>query len=114
SADYQSSQLGDKVLTWLRGQENDDQSHLLGLIFDEITIPAHGPNDPPIPASFFLTGDLLIMKNGGLFHMPVVVDNERHFVNALPRLGVVEGTVQDFSFNQYLVAVFRLKSVPSM
>jgi len=40
---------------------------------------------------------------------PVIVDRDLHFVNAIPRLGVIEGTIQDSSYSSHLVAAFRLK-----
>jgi cell wall-associated NlpC family hydrolase len=100
-ADYQSNQLGDKVLTWLRGEAEDDQSAALHEMFEELTLP------DPLTDDFFMPGDLLVMKHGSLFHMPIVIDDERHFVNALPRRGVVPGTIQDSTFRKYLVAAFR-------
>jgi len=109
-ADYQSHQLGDKVLDWLRGKADDPQSKLLGQIFVELQIPdAVTDIDADTPRDFFRPGDILVCRHGGLFHMPVIFDDDLHFVNALPRLGVIEGTIQDSSYSLHLVAVFRLK-----
>ena len=33
--------------------------------------------------NFFKPGDILVMRHGGLFHMPVIYDHELHFVNAM-------------------------------
>jgi len=33
--------------------------------------------------NFFKPGDILVMRHGGLFHMPVIYDHELHFVNAV-------------------------------
>ena len=41
--------------------------------------------------------------------MPVIYDDDLNFVNAIPRRGVVEGTIQDSTYSRHLVAVFRLK-----
>jgi cell wall-associated NlpC family hydrolase len=115
SADYQSHQLGEKILDWLRGKAADPQSEMLGQILVELKIPdAVKDPDAETPRDFFKPGDILVMKHGALFHMPVIVDNDLHFVNAVPRLGVIEGTIQDSSYSTHLVAAFRLKpqSVP--
>jgi hypothetical protein len=110
SADYQSHQLGDKVLQWLRGEMDDPQSKRLAEILTELEIP-DAFNDPnaKAPRDFFKPGDILVMQHHGLFHLPVLIDRDLHFVNALPRLGVMEGTIQDATYRRYLVAAFRLK-----
>jgi cell wall-associated NlpC family hydrolase len=110
-ADYQSHQLGEKVLDWLRGKADDPQSKRLGAIFEEREIPDQMTEPDAItPRDFFKPGDICVLKHGSLFHMPIVIDNDLHIVNALPRLGVVEGTMQDSTFSRHLVAVFRLRS----
>ena len=110
SADYQSHQTGEKILDWLRGKAQDPQSKKLADLFMELSIP-FGVREPhvPCPRDFFCRGDILVMQHGSLFHLPLIYDNELHFVNALPRLGVVEGTIQDSSYSTHLVAVFRLR-----
>jgi cell wall-associated NlpC family hydrolase len=116
-ADYQSHQLGEKVLDWLRGKgrsggspDIDPQSKRLAELLVELEIPdAVTDSDADTPRDFFKPGDILVMKHGSLFHMPVIIDDDLHFVNALPRLGVIEGTIQDSSYSSHLVAVFRLK-----
>jgi hypothetical protein len=35
------------------------------------------------PRNFFKPSDILVMRHGGLFHMPVIYDHELHFVNAV-------------------------------
>lgn len=109
-ADYQSHQTGEKILDWLRGRADDPQSKLLGQMFVELAIP-DAVTDPHAvtPRDFFKTGDILVMRHGALFHMPVIFDSDLHFVNAIPRLGVIEGTIQDSSYSVHLVAVFRMK-----
>jgi cell wall-associated NlpC family hydrolase len=117
-ADYQSHQLGEKILDWLRGRGDSPespgtvapQSEMLGQILIELEIP-DAVTDPKAdtPRNFFKPGDILVMRHGALFHMPVIVDNDLHFVNAIPRMGVIEGTIQDSSYSLHLVAVFRLK-----
>jgi hypothetical protein len=83
---------------------------MLGQILIELEIP-DAVTDPKAdtPRNFFKPGDILVMRHGALFHMPVIVDNDLHFVNAIPRMGVIEGTIQDSSYSSHLVAVFRLK-----
>jgi cell wall-associated NlpC family hydrolase len=110
SADYQSHQTGEKVLDWLRGKVDDPQSKKLGEILLELKIPdAVTDPDADTPRDFFKVGDILVMRHGGLFHMPVIIDDDLHIVSAIPRKGVVEGTIQDSSYSLHLVAVFRLK-----
>jgi hypothetical protein len=41
--------------------------------------------------------------------MPIIYDDGLNFVNAIPRMGVIEGTIQDSTFSKHLVAAFRLK-----
>ena len=109
-SDYQSHQTGEKILDWLRGKADDPQSKRLKEILVELEIPK-AVTDPlaETPRDFFAPGDILVMQHGSLFHLPVIYDDDLHFVNALPRRGVIEGTIQDSSYNQHLVAVFRLK-----
>jgi len=109
-ADYQSHQTGDKILDWLRGKADNPQSKLLCALFVELEIP-EAVTDPRMecPRNFFKPGDLLAMRHGGLFHMPIIYDHDLHFVNAIPRRGVVRGTIQDSTYANHLVAVFRLK-----
>jgi hypothetical protein len=110
SADYQGHRLGDKILDWLRGKIDDPQSKQLAEILVELEVPAAVKDpDAVTPRDFFKPGDICVMQHGSLFHCPIIYDDDLHFVNALPRLGVVEGTIQDASFSQHLVAVFRLK-----
>jgi cell wall-associated NlpC family hydrolase len=119
-ADYQQHQLGDKVLNWLRGTAvigNDDigysiepQSEKLANYFQELDIPEFVTDrHAETPRDFFKPGDVLICRTGGLFHMPIIYDDDLHFVNSLPRLRVTEGTIQDATFSIHLVAVFRLR-----
>ena len=112
-ADYESHVLGDRVLEWLRGKADDPQSKLLAELFVELEIP-DVMKDPQSskPRDFFKPGDLLVLRHGNLFHMPVIFDHDLHFVNALPRLGVIQGTIQDSSYNIHLIAAFRLRPKP--
>jgi cell wall-associated NlpC family hydrolase len=109
-SDYQSHGTGEKILDWMRGKLDDPQSKRLAEILVELKIPG-AVTDPlgETPRDFFKPGDILVMQHGSLFHLPVIYDDALHFVNALPRLGVIEGTIQDASFNKHLVAAFRLK-----
>lgn len=110
AADYQSSRLGEKVLAYLRGHADNPQSKHLSEILQELPIPS-AVTDPfaETPRDFFKPGDILVMRKAGLFHLPLIYDDDLHFVNALPRLGVIEGTIQDSSYSVHLVAAFRLK-----
>jgi cell wall-associated NlpC family hydrolase len=109
-ADYQSHRLGDKVLDWLRGRADDTQSKRLAELFVELEIPEEAIlADAETPRDFFKPGDVLVMRSGSLFHMPLIYDDDLNFVNALPRMGVVEGTIQDSTYSIHLVAVFRLR-----
>lgn len=117
-ADYQGHAFGDRVLKWLRGEYTvgdppriGPQSKKLARIFAELKLP-DVPEGEHYPAEFFLPGDLLVMQRKELFHMPIVYEidtpgNHVRFVNAIPRLGVVRGTLQDWSYRQHLVAAFR-------
>jgi hypothetical protein len=110
SSDYQSHQLGEKVLDWLRGKADDPQSKKLADIFVELTIPDVVTDPAAVtPRDFFKPGDICVLKHGSLFHLPIIIDDDLHFVNALPRLGVIEGTIQDGTYSRHLVAAFRLK-----
>jgi len=110
SADYQSHQAGEKILDWIRGKADDPQSKRLGEIFVELEIPEQAKDpDAETPRDFFKPGDILVLRHGSLFHMPVIIDDDLHFVNAVPRMGVIEGTIQDSTFSRHLVAAFRLK-----
>jgi len=110
SSDYQSHATGDKILDWMRGKIDDPQSKQLAEILVELEIP-EAVTDPgtATPRDFFKPGDILVMRHGSLFHMPVMYDDDLHFVSALPRMGVTEGTIQDSTYNIHLVAVFRLR-----
>jgi hypothetical protein len=110
SADYQSHQTGDKVLQWLRGKVDDPQSKRLAEILVELDIPdAVAEVHSTTPLDFFKPGDILVLRHGGLFHIPIIIDDGLNFVNAIPRMGVIEGTIQDSTFSKHLVAAFRLK-----
>ena len=112
AADYQSHQSGEKILDWFRGKIDDPQSRRLAEILIELEIP-DAVTDPAAltPRDFFKPGDICILRHGSLFHLPIIIDSDLHFVNALPRLGVIEGTIQDSTFSSHLVAVFRRKGL---
>lgn len=110
-SDYQSHNLGEKILDWMRGKVDEAQSKTLAAILIELKFPDTVTDpDCETPRDFFKPGDILVMQHGSLFHLPVIYDDELHFVNAIPRLGVVEGTIQDSTYSKHLVAVFRLKA----
>src|SRR5215472_1431183 len=110
-ADYQAANAtGEKILDWLRGKIDNPQSRRLKEILVELEIPEVA-KDPyaETPRDFFKPGDILVLRHFSLFHMPVIIDADLHFVNAIPRVGVIEGTIQDSTFSRHLVAAFRLK-----
>jgi cell wall-associated NlpC family hydrolase len=110
SSDYQAHGLGEKILRWMRGQVEDPQSERLSEILIELAIPEDVTDPNAVtPRDFFKPGDICVLRHGSLFHLPLIIDNHLHIVNALPRLGVVEGTMQDSTFSSHLVAVFRLR-----
>jgi len=110
AADYQVHQTGDKILDWMRGKIDDPQSKRLAEILVELPIPDEVTDpDAVTPRDFFKPGDICVLRHGSLFHMPIIFDDDLHFVNALPRMGVIEGTIQDSTYSIHLVAVFRLK-----
>jgi len=110
SADYQPNQSGEKILDWMRGRVDDPQSKRLAEIFIELSIPDQVINpDAKTPRDFFKPGDICVLRHGSLFHLPIIIDDDLHFINALPRMGVIEGTIQDSTYSSHLVAVFRLR-----
>ena len=113
SGDYQSHMTGEKILDWFRGKADDPQSRKLADMFVELEIPEVVKDpDADTPRDFFKPGDILVMQHGSLFHLPLIYDDDLHFVNALPRMGVTEGTIQDSSYSVHLVAAFRLRPNP--
>jgi cell wall-associated NlpC family hydrolase len=109
-SDYNYNDLGGRFLQWLRGEIDDPRSKMLAQILTELKVPdAVTEIDAECPRDFFKPGDVLVLKHASLYHMPVIYDNDLHFINALPRIGVVEGTIQDSTYSSHLVAVFRLK-----
>jgi hypothetical protein len=109
-ADYQSHQTGERILDWFRGKADDPQSKRLAEIFVELQIPDQVTDPQAVtPRDFFKPGDVCVLKHGSLFHLPIIIDEHLHFVNALPRAGVIQGTIQDSTYSKHLVAVFRLK-----
>jgi hypothetical protein len=104
SADYQGHAFGDRILEYFRGTGPDPQSALVAARVVELLVIDGEPVDDPMP------GDLLVLRHGELFHLPIVIDSERHFVNALPRLGVVRGTLQDSTFKSHFIAMFRVRA----
>jgi hypothetical protein len=111
TSDYQSANAtSEKVLDWLRGKADDPQSKRLKEILVELKIP-DAAKDPVAdsPRDFFKPGDILVLRHFSLFHIPIIIDRDLNFVNAVPRAGVIEGTIQDSTYRRHLVAAFRLK-----
>ncbi len=104
AGDYSSAMAMPRVLRYLRGEiEDDPQSKELSRCFAEIRLGSR------LSATSFLSGDIVVMRKASQFHVGVVV-NGFDFLHVNPASGVSEGTMQDYSFKQYLVAVFRARA----
>lgn len=105
SADYQTARSYLRLLHMLRGQDSDPQSKWLAEIFAEIELPENKTNIDP---SLFMAGDLAVLRDGGMFHLPVITRG-RKFVHCMKPLGVTDGNMHDTSFSNHLVALFRAR-----
>ncbi len=109
--DYSRNVHNDKILNYLRGLHEDEQSARLKAIFAEFPVMENDFTEPP------MVGDLLILKDqgrhgrtgNGVFHMPVMI-GPRKFTHCAPRLGVNEGNIEDPTYRNHLVAHFRARS----
>jgi cell wall-associated NlpC family hydrolase len=104
SADYQSNRLELRVLKMLRGAYPDDpQSQRLSSIFTELRLPEDRENLHP---AIFMPGDLLVLRQGGQFHMPIMLEGRR-FVHCAQPMGVDYGDLHDTTYSQHIDAAFR-------
>lgn len=107
-ADYQSNRTPLRILHYLRGEERDDpQSKRLAAIFAELRLPEEKDNLHP---DIFMPGDLLVLRDGGQIHIPVMLRGRRFTHCARPE-GVAEGNLHDTTFSKHLVAAFRARAV---
>lgn len=108
--------LEGKVLDYIRGnakfETGDDvpASVTLGAMCVELELPDLS-GDAEVPADLFMPGDIIIMRKGGLFHIGIVLDTDRHFLSCLPRLRTKRTTLQQSIFKDHIVAAFRLQVV---
>jgi hypothetical protein len=109
SSDYQAHRTELKVLKYLRGQlpEDESQSTRLAKLFVEIRLPEDHANMNP---AIFMPGDLLVLRQGGMFHLPVLI-NPPFFVHCLRPLGVSQGVLGDTTFSQHIDAAFRARAL---
>ena len=115
-ADYQTARSYARILHFLRGEDADPQSQFLSEIFAEISLPI--PQGPSVEdrgkpmrwinpdVSLFMPGDLGVLRDGGMFHLPVFIGG-RDFVDCVKGKGVENGNIHDPSYSNYLVALFR-------
>ena len=117
-ADYQSHRTWLRILDYLRGKVTDDpQSARLAAIFEEIMLPApQGPstNGRPLrwenpPLELFKPGDLLVLRDEGQIHLPVILRG-RKFTHCMRPNGVDEGSIHDTSFSNHFIAMFRARA----
>ena len=107
-ADYQSSRAELRVLRYLRGQVADDpQSAYLASRFVELELPEGRINLHP---ALFMPGDLLVLRDGGQMHLPIMLRGRR-FVHCMNPLGVQLGNIHDTTFSGHFDALFRARSL---
>jgi cell wall-associated NlpC family hydrolase len=100
----------DKILNYLRGKIDDEQSRHLAQRFAELRLALDPDHAPDLPE--FFPGDLLILKTGvGLYHMPVMLSATAFMQCAYPD-GVTEGDITAPNYRDYLVAAFRARAIP--
>lgn len=115
-ADYNGHVHNDKILRFLRGQDEDPKSAILAARFaeldgiDELIPVASWPNRRVLNTGL-LSGDLLIIEaRHGVWHMPVMM-NDRSFMQCAFPLGVSEGDVTQDDYRDRLRAVFRARAI---
>ncbi len=105
--DYSRHVHNDKILNNLRGLDPDPISATLAARWVELPVVDGDFVDPP------MVGDLLILKDAGgrgtgVFHMPLMI-SPTLFMHCAPRLGVIEGQIDDPTYRSHLVAHFRAR-----
>ena len=108
--DYSRHVHNDKILNHLRGLADNHASTELAARWTELPVVNGAFIDQP------MVGDLLIMKDGGrsgrgVFHMPIMVSPVL-FMHCAPRLGVLEGQIDDPTYSDHLAAHFRARLRP--
>lgn len=113
SADYQSHRTMFRILRLLRGEMAavDPQSAALAEIFAELELPKESLCN--LPPERFMPGDLLVLRQGGQFHLPIVLDG-RVFIHCFSPGGVQLGDIHDPTFSKHLDAHFRARAIPSV
>lgn len=117
-ADYEGHLHNDKILDYLRGRADDEQSQILAARFAELTnidelIPVAAWPHGRVVHTGLIAGDLLIIEaRHGVWHMPVMM-SDRSFMHSAFPLGVSEGDVTQGDFRDRLRAVFRARTLPS-
>jgi len=115
--DYQSANTMRRITKYMIGRGKlpdgsiDPKSARLAEIFVRKPIvrelrKLHGRTPHNIDASLFMPGDLLILRDRGLFHMPVML-GRRVFVSAIPGIGVREGDLHDTTYSTHIAGLFR-------
>lgn len=108
TADYQSHRTELRVLKYLRGQIADDpQSTALAAMFEELGLPAG--NLCNLPADRFMPGDLIVLRQGGQFHIPIILEG-REFIHCARPFGVAIGDIHDPTYSTHLDAHFRARA----
>jgi|SRR5581483_1005132 len=114
-AGYQCHGTRLEVLRWMRGHASspDDpsvaaRSRRLAEIFAEIALPRF---TLAAPTRVLMPGDLLILRSGSQFHMPIILDGPR-FIHCMRPAGVAYGSLHDSSFLRHLIAMFRARAKP--
>jgi cell wall-associated NlpC family hydrolase len=140
SADFQSHRTELRILKMLRGQFPDDpQSAALAAIFEELPLPEVDSDAPAAMLKYerprpmmrekmlqkaaksvenlsvdrLMPGDLLILRNAGEFHLPIVLEG-RIFIHCSRPFGAQLGDIHDPTFSFHLDAHFRARALTSI
>lgn len=109
-ADYSRHIHNDKILNNLRGLDDTEASATLKARWSELQVVDGEFTEAP------MVGDLPIYKDAGVrgngvFHMPIMITSSL-FIHCAPRLGVIEGQIDDPTYANHLVAHFRARATP--
>lgn len=117
--DYSSANTMRRVIRYLRGQgrsptgTHDPQSKNLAAIFAPVpifrTLRARHSGPVNIDASLFMAGDILVLRSGGQFHLPLMIEGRR-FLSAIPLHGVRAGNIHDTTYAFHIAALFRARA----
>jgi hypothetical protein len=113
-ADYQSHRTELRILQLLRGEvASDPQSIALSELFAEIALPKDKAALSNLAPERFMPGDLLVLRSGGQFHLPVMLNGTR-FIHCFRPYGVLEGDIHDPTYSKPLDAHFRPRALTSI